>query len=217
MAANAQEEQAWIDGTHPALAGNEPKATLRERAGSDASSTSSRSSSPRFRAIDDDPPPSTSQPPTRNGGASNTGPKGVLADYEARGGGSGNTGPKGVLSDYRGANSNANARVVAEMISKTKTVLSLDDEAEDEEDWEAAGLDEDARAKEQYRRQRLMEMKGSGERRAPSGRGRRLFGHLREIGTDQFLSAVDDEEADVAVILHLYEPVSASMPTSITY
>lgn len=227
MAANAQEEQQWLDGTHPALAGNEGSknskaAQLRARAGSDASSrseASSSSSSPRFQAIDDDGDGPTGPPPLRGttggvgtgGHANNTGPKGVLADYEARGGGSGNTGPKGVLSDYRGSTQTAGTalpRHVAELISSTKTVLSLDDSEEDEdEDWQI-GLDDDERAKERYRRQRLLEMKGSGERGAPSGRGKRLFGHLREIGIEQFLNAIDDEEPDVAVVLHLYEPVS---------
>ncbi|ORY87461.1 hypothetical protein BCR35DRAFT_317717 [Leucosporidium creatinivorum] len=220
MAANAQEEQQWIDGTHPALLGNSvPRSTSPTRSVSPTpSTTSSTSSSPRFDAQDPTPPPS--QPaPLRKGGASNTGPKGVLADYAARqastgGLGATNTGPKGVLSDWRGSQAASAEEALRNLslgfVSSNGTVVRLDQEedplSEDEE--EEVGGEGEEQARERYRAKRLRELKGSGERGGVSGPGvrRRHFGHLREIGMDQFLSAVEDEEEDVAVVLHLYEP-----------
>ena len=88
MASSAAEEQAYIDGTHPAMAGNaaamsEMRSTSPTRS---VSPTPSDDESPRFTAIDSDPPTSLPPPPNntaRNGGASNTGPKGVLADRKS--------------------------------------------------------------------------------------------------------------------------------------
>jgi hypothetical protein len=217
MAANAAEEAAFLDGTHPALQGNaQAKTTIR------ASSPELRSqrdddhsppSSPRFSAVDDDAPafvPPPVNPPTRSGGASNTGPKGVLADWQAANtnGAASQTGPKGVLTDWRSNQATQAASALAQ--------ISLDDVHE-------LGLDEDhlrdavaevgegelrgeEAAKEAYRRKRLAEMSGSGQREARARN--KTFGHLREIGFDQFLPAVEEEEDSVAVVLHLYEPVS---------
>lgn len=223
MASNAAEEQQYIDGTHPALAGNarvRSTSPVRSRSVSPVSS-SSRSSSPRFRTLDSDPPSSSAtpmpalNPPTRNGGASNTGPKGVLADFKAsRTGGASNTGPKGVLADWKGNEASKAVRGTLNSAVRGVRIISLDDPEEDgEESGErnqsggrsrtAAG--EEGEAIERYRRKRMQELSGSGER---SGKGK-VFGHLREIGVDQFLSAIDDEHPDVAVVLHLYEPVSS--------
>lgn len=222
MASNAAEEQQYIDGTHPALAGNAPvrsTSPVRSRSVSPVSS-SSRSSSPRFKTVDSDPPSSNNtpmpalNPPTRNGGASNTGPKGVLADFKAsRTGGASNTGPKGVLADWKGNEASKAGRGTLHSAVRGVRVISLDDN----EDGEASGegnqsggrtaAGEEGEAIERYRRKRMQELSGSGER---SGKGK-MFGHLREIGVDQFLSAIDDEHPDVAVVLHLYEPVSSSI------
>jgi hypothetical protein len=227
MAANAQEEQQWIDGTHPALAGNSvPRSSSPTRSVSptpSASSSSSSPGSPRFDAMDPSPPPAQSAP-VRKGGASNTGPKGVLADWAARqatNGGVGaasNTGPKGVLNDWRGSQAASAEAALKNLslgfVSSNGTVVRLDQEEdpESEEEGEGRGGDEEL-ARERYRARRLMELQGSGERGGFSGPGarRRHFGHLREIGMEQFLSAVEDEEEDVAVVLHLYEPARLSV------
>lgn len=88
----------------------------------------------------------------------------------------------------------------------TKSAQEERDEEQDELDevelMGGLGGDEDARAIETYRRKRLLEMSGSGER----GGAKKVFGHLREIGMDQFLSAVDEVDDETAVVLHLYEP-----------
>ncbi|KAL8292378.1 hypothetical protein RQP46_001844 [Phenoliferia psychrophenolica] len=161
------------------------------------SPSSSPSHSPRFQAVDTEAP--TNPPPALNPnarGASNTGPKGVLADYNARKAVS-HTGPKGVLADYSGSQAAAAASAMANL-SLVVPILNID--ADDEE---LVDGDENA-AIERYRRNRIAEMSGSGAR--GPGRGRKVFGHLREIGMDQFLTAVEEEDPDVAVVLHLYEP-----------
>ena len=199
MASSAAEEQAYLDGTHPALAGNaEAMAALRSTSPTrSVSPSSSPSHSPRFTAVDPGAP--TNPAPALNSnahGASNTGPKGVLADYHARKNVS-RTGPKGVLADYSGSQAASAASAMANL-SLVIPILNIDEEDDDDDD-EGAAI-------ERYRRKRIAEMSGSGTR-GPR-RGRKVFGHLREIGMDQFLSAVEEEDPDVAVVLHLYEPVS---------
>ena len=171
-------------------------AELRSTSPTRSASPGSASSSPRFSAVDADAP--TSAPPPLNAnsrGASNTGPKGVLADYNARNTVS-HTGPKGVLADYSGSQAAAAASAMANM--SLVPILTLDGESDEDDPDEATAI-------ERYRRKRLAEMSGSGVR--GPGRGRKVFGHLREIGMDQFLTAVEEEDPDVAVVLHLYEPV----------
>jgi len=187
-------EQAFLDGTHPALHRDaDAMATLRStsppRSHSPSHSRSSSSSSngqPRFSAIDPDPP-AREPAPLRSGGK-----------------GSSNTGVKGVRADYRefqeSQNRNGEEKQLAKQMGK-KLMISLDDDPEEEQDEEKAAL-------EKYRQQRMRELQGSGERGLNSQGGeRKVFEHLREIGFEQFLGAVEGETDDVAVVLHLYEPV----------
>ena len=191
-------EQAFLDGTHPALHRDaDAMATLRStsppRSHSPSHSRSSSSSSngqPRFSAVDPDPP-AREPAPLRSGGK-----------------GSSNTGVKGVRADYRefqeSQNRNGEEKQLAKQMGK-KLMISLDDDVEEEQDEEKAAL-------ETYRQQRMRELQGSGERGLNSQGGeRKVFGHLREIGFEQFLGAVEGETDDVAVVLHLYEPVSSEI------
>lgn len=218
MAANAAEEAAFLDGTHPALQGNaQPHTTLRSPSpelNSQRDKDHSPPSSPRFSAVDPTPPPfapAPVNPPSRTGGATNTGPKGVLADWQAannNNNGATQTGPKGVLSDWRSNQATQAATGLSQISLEDVRELGLDeDHLRDAvaEVGEGEMRGEEA-AREAYRRKRVAELSGSGQREA---RGRnKVFGHLREIGFDQFLPAVEEEEDSVAVILHLYEPVS---------
>ena len=86
-----------------------------------------------------------------------------------------------------------------ESLSLASGLRPLEGELESDDEGEAGAI-------EAYRTKRLAELSGSGER--GPGRGRKVFGHLREIGMEQFLGAVDEEDAEVAVVLHLYEAVS---------
>lgn len=205
MAANAAEEAAFLEGSHPALQGNSSHSSHRPASPELSSQRDSTPSSPRFSAVDTDPPPfapAPANPPLRGGGASNTGPKGVLADWQAHTQqGASQTGPKGVLNDWR---SNQAATGLQQ--------LSLDEFVDEDllrdaivEGGQHEQRGEDA-AREAYRRKRIAELSGSGQRDA---RARdKSFGHLREIGFEQFLPAVEEEEDSVPVVLHLYEPVS---------
>jgi hypothetical protein len=97
------------------------------------------------------------------------------------------TGPKGVLADWR-----------ATFISHQ--------EGEDG-DREAQEESDDAQAIAAWKARRLAELQGSAERRQTTCTTR-SFGHLREIGVDQFETTILNESEDVKVVLHLYEPVS---------
>ncbi|SGY13708.1 BQ5605_C010g05952 [Microbotryum silenes-dioicae] len=229
-------EAAFVDGTHPALAGNGASAGAtsarqqHRRHDSGSSAASSSSTTPR-RALPRSPTsPSTAQDsnnavhaPRRsnaaNGAASQTGPKGVLADWhalnEAGVSATSNTGPKGVLKDYKSSQQqqqhphqqiglhNRPPSPTARMMAAAYS-LDLDghDSAGGEHDVRLLVGDEAAR--ELYRRQRITELMGSGERKET--KQKRKFGHLREIGFEQFVAAVEDEADDVAVVVHLYEP-----------
>ena len=189
-------EQAFLDGTHPALHRDaEAMATLRSTSPtrSRSSSASSSASEPRFSAVDPDPP-AREPARVRSGGkgSSNTGVKGVRADYKE-------------FQDSK-ANATAAEKGLAKQMGK-KLMISLEDD--DAQDGEPGAFDEDRAALEKYRQQRLRELHGSGQRETNSLEGaKKVFGHLREIGIEQFLNAIEGETDDVAVVLHLYEPVS---------
>ncbi|GAA5914656.1 hypothetical protein JCM6882_003593 [Rhodosporidiobolus microsporus] len=208
-------EQAFLDGTHPALARDAAGMEALRRSPSPSRSDDGGETNAEeevdtgkeplnahtggFSAVDPDPPTGGS-PPVRAAG----GGKG------AYGGSSRNTGVKGVQADYRehmaaqqqqaamqrgGIADKELARGV-----KKKVVISLGGGgAEDEE-------------LERLRRERLEQLKGSGERggqeqQSRAGRdGRKTFGHLREVGMEGFVSAVEDEDEATAVLVHLYEP-----------
>lgn len=189
MASSAVEEQAYLDGTHPALVGGQSTTAPRERASSISSLPDSDDEAPRFTAVDDEAP--TSAIPDMDlrggsGGATRTGPKGVIADWKA--------------AQLSKAEDAGRALPGMAKLALQPVVISLTT-SDDEEEW-GTGVDDEA-AISRYRQQRIAELAGSGTR---GGVGK-VFGHLREIGEQQFLAAVEDEARDVAVVLHLYEPV----------
>lgn len=212
-----QSELAFIDGTHPALLGNAPAPSSprsqspttrssRTLSASSASSASSTSSSPRFSAVDPDPPTQSVNPKFNpkagNGGASNTGPKGVIADWK--------NSQIGVASQH-GKNLEGLIKLGTGP-GEAPGLFSLDagtgrggvDIVQRREDG-----DEEERAKEAYRERRKDELRGSGERVMKG----KVFGHLREIGIHQFLNAIEDDSG-IAVVIHLYEPVNLPLPPS---
>jgi hypothetical protein len=192
MASTAQEEQAYLDGTHPALVGGNQALPPRP----DSPTLNSDDSSPRFQLVDNDPSTQPPPPPTnsRSTGASNTGPKGVLADYKAS-----------QLKVAEQAGKSLLGMQKLHITAPPPLVFTLGADKSDEDDEFVGGRkgDGDERAIENYRKQRLAELSGSGQRQ---GSGK-VFGHLREIGEAQFLAAIEDEAHDVAVVIHLYEPV----------
>ncbi|GAA6058459.1 hypothetical protein JCM3770_002733 [Rhodotorula araucariae] len=201
MSADAM-EQAFIDGTHPALSRNADAAAalrsispVRSRSPSPAPSDSSAPDDngddgdddrgeTRFSAVDPDPPTGGAAPNRTAGGGSR--------------GESRNTGVKGVRADYHEHMAQQRQQSAGDLLVKQaqrKMVISLvDDAREADEDDELDAL----------RRRRLAEMQGSGER--ATGRRERTFGHLREVGMEQFVQAVEEEADETPVIVHLYEP-----------
>lgn len=68
--------------------------------------------------------------------------------------------------------------------------------------------EEDEEELRKVREKRLRELQGSTER---SGRAQaRVFGHLREVGMEGFVQAVEEEDESTPVVVHLYEPVRSS-------
>ena len=125
------------------------------------------------------------------------------APEEAIGMGPGRTGVKGVMRDHAEAQSRARAKRAREIDELNKKMEKaalvgnrtvLDDEREAE--WERMmleGLEPDVSAARS----------DVGAKGKTSGK----FGHLREVGVDGFLNAVEKETRGVWVVVHIYDPV----------
>jgi len=113
----------------------------------------------------------------------------------------GRTGVKGVIRDRNEAERGARDKRAAEIkeLNKRMEKASLTGMTYFEE--QALAKTEDDEELEQIRFARVRD-KG---RSSHGGGGR--FGHLREVGLEGFLKAVEEEERDVWVVLHLYHPV----------
>ena len=115
---------------------------------------------------------------------------GVNGESESIGMGPGRTGVKGVIRDRHEADALRAAR-------RAKAVHELNQR------MEKASLGGLTYLEEQGERER--------EKRDMLGRRREgRFGHLREVGRSGFVSAVEDEERGVWVVVHLYDPVSGA-------
>lgn len=188
-------EQAFLDGTHPALtrdaqAATQAATTLREQPlASEQEDHHSQHSDDGGEQDTPAPPP---QPPLRETTNARTQPSQPAA--RRRGEESRNTGVKGVKADYAEAMARQQQQQQPQLARSLERNLKLNDEEEDE-----LAL---------MRRKRLAELQGSGERRAAAGHAARSFGHLSEVGMEGFVAAVEDEDPETAVVVHLYEPVS---------
>jgi len=112
----------------------------------------------------------------------------------------GRTGVKGVIRDRNEAERNARDKRASEIreLNKKMEKASLTGMTYFEE--KALEQDEDDEELEELRFARVRD-KG----RTSNGGGGR-FGHLREVGLEGFLKAVEQEERHVWVVLHLYDP-----------
>ncbi|KAJ1305454.1 hypothetical protein OPQ81_000464 [Rhizoctonia solani] len=115
--------------------------------------------------------------------------------------GPGRTGVKGVIRDRAEARARENSRRAQEMAELNakleKTAITARTFKEDEAAKKLE--DEEQDAKERYRRRRWRELK----ERAMGGRAG--FGHLREIGVNGFVEAVENESPQTWVVVHIYE------------
>ena len=113
----------------------------------------------------------------------------------------GRTGVKGVIRDRNEAERNTRDKRAAEIkeLNKRMEKASLTGMTFLEE--KALERDEDEEELDQIRFARVRD-----NDRAGHGTGGR-FGHLREVGLEGFLKAVEQEERHVWVVLHLYHPV----------
>ncbi|CAG8668113.1 17808_t:CDS:2 [Dentiscutata erythropus] len=127
-------------------------------------------------------------------GGRQTGPKGVLADHEYH---------KQYTKQQKAASIAAyNERMSSKALT---TTTYREDELnksleEDLKDLENISSDEEEKeALKKYREQRLREIKENQKL------NRKRYGALREISSNQYVKAIDDEAPDVCVIIHLYE------------
>jgi len=121
--------------------------------------------------------------------------------HESVGMGPGRTGVKGVIRDRNEAQSNARDKRALEIAELNKRM-------------EKASLGGKTFLEEEREREiekRIMEGPRGNDQDKTDMFGRKKdgrFGHLREVGLQGFVDAVEQEEKGVWVIVHLYEPVS---------
>ncbi|KAF0466647.1 thioredoxin-like protein [Gigaspora margarita] len=129
-------------------------------------------------------------------GGRQTGPKGVLADHEYH-------------KQYTQQQKFASIAAYNErMLSKALTTTTYrEDELnkaleEDLKDLENISSDEEEKeALIKYREQRLKEIKENENQKL----NRKRYGTLREISSNQYVNAIDNEAPDVCVVIHLYD------------
>lgn len=139
--------------------------------------------------------------PRRLTSAAQSNPPGIRGNGGVGVGVPGRTGVKGVIRDRNEAERNTRDKRAAEIkdLNKRMEKASLTGMTYLEE--QALEQDEGDEELEQIRFARVRD-KG-----LTSHGGGCRFGHLREVGLEGFLKAVEQEERDVWVVLHLYHPV----------
>jgi len=138
--------------------------------------------------------------PRRLPSAAQSNPPGVQGNGGVGVGVPGRTGVKGVIRDRNEAQRSARDKRAAEIkeLNKRMEKASLTGKTYLEE--KALEEAED----EELEEMRFARVRDKG-RTSHGGGGR--FGHLREVGLEGFLKAVEAEERHVWVVLHLYHPV----------
>ncbi|POY75703.1 hypothetical protein BMF94_1326 [Rhodotorula taiwanensis] len=190
MADTDRLEQQFLDGTHPAL--------HRQGASSPSAATTLH--------LTDSPPTDTSDHHQDEDGDDDSRPIPLREATNApppppprrRGEESRNTGVKGVRADYAEAMLQQQQQHEQDLARRVERGLNLVGGER------VSARDDDERAElVRWRQRRLAQLQGSGERQA---RATRTFGHLSEVGIETFVAAVEDEDPETAVVVHLYEP-----------
>lgn len=158
------------------------------------------------------------------GWSGNTGPKGVLLDFKASHGKSG-----AILG---GGDARYGSKVPSRLTNGRKKSPGSPSETHSESDKDIRPVQTTSSLYTSGRRtHRITDRRGGAFSRKSSGsppsispirgtfsskhahldsRGKKLFGHLREVGVDNFIQAVEAEKDDkeTVVLIHLYDPVS---------
>ncbi|KAI0345885.1 hypothetical protein BDW22DRAFT_1370224 [Trametopsis cervina] len=113
-------------------------------------------------------------------------------EQDSIGMGPGRTGVKGVIRDRDEAAETARAKRAQQIHEMNKAM-------------EKASLGGMTWAEEEREKQLLAQaLEGGSSRRVPLSKGR--FGHLREVGERGYVEAVESEERNVWVVVHIYDP-----------
>lgn len=118
--------------------------------------------------------------------------------------GPGRTGVKGVIRDRNEAQNAAQAKRAMEMAEMNRQMekASLGGKTFLEEERE--------RVIERVMMEGPSSQDGAGEKKTGAKNQDGRFGHLREIDANSFVDAVEREERNTWIVVHLYEPVSAT-------
>jgi hypothetical protein len=110
--------------------------------------------------------------------------------------GPGRTGVKGVIRDRDEANENDRSRRAKDMEELNKKM-------------ERANLGGKTFLEEEREKKSTLGLEVDTAKRDVLGRKKMgKFGHLREVGVHGFVDAVEREDRDIWVVVHLYDPVS---------
>lgn len=161
-------------------------------------------------------------------GATNTGPKGVLRDRQLRAQQESAARSAAIHATNRKMESIAiTAESYSEQIARQKreqaAVLERENMDSDDDETASQAAIADLQAKERRREMRIAELKTfhaaknnalvSGTIHAPtrpaSAPTDRYFGHLRQVDERGYVSAIDNEDARVPVVIHIYSKAVA--------
>lgn len=120
--------------------------------------------------------------------------------------GPGRTGVKGVIRDRQEANAMLRAKKADEVkeMNRKMEKASLGGKTWGEEERERV----ERQARLEGRTVQDILSKGEALRGANAGMDRGRFGHLREVGLQGYLQAIENEDPNVWVLVHIYDPVS---------
>ncbi|GAC92942.1 hypothetical protein PHSY_000502 [Pseudozyma hubeiensis SY62] len=149
-------------------------------------------------------------------GASHTGPKGVLRDRQLRAQQESSTRAANVHAVNRKMESMAmTSESYSEQVAREQREAALGQD-DDQDDTASRTAIADLQAKERRREQRIAELKSfhstnplSDHTHSNTVAKDRYFGHLREVDERGYVSAIDNEDPRVPVVIHIYSKAVA--------
>lgn len=141
------------------------------------------------KAPPQDPPPQLPEPNKWEGTATNTGPKGVIKDWQRF---------KQLEIEKRAEQEREKINLIKKLTLSCRSVLDDEREKAAQEDPDLAELLNDEFLLE-YQKQRMQEML------LQNGQSQKFAALINLTDSQQFLDAIDKESKDVTVIVHIYE------------